>query len=599
MDVLDAPARRAVPIPALVAAAGAVVVLLPALVALIALARPQWYPTGDMAQAELHVRGFWSHPPLVGAAGRIQDVNGVQGSHPGPGLWLAMWPLYALLGSTSFGLMVSVTVVHVATVALAIWLAWRRGGFVFVALLAVALALVVRAGGPDMVTEPWNPWMGLFPFLVFLLALWCLLEDDAWAAPLGVVAGSYCVHAHTGYVVLVGGLTGAVAAVTAWRWWRRGERRRLVTWTAISMAALVVVWIPPLVDQVRREPGNISILLDSFGHPDGPYLGLRQVVEITVVQLNVLGPWIFGAARADVDAIAVVGFLAFVALWAVAARSAWRRRARCEVHLHALLGAAVVLAVVSISRIFGTYFEYTIRWAWVLASTIVAASVWSVWRGLGAGVPSRRTIGSAVLAGVGASVLVVSVVQFATRASPTGFIDGRLVSGLVRDAADDLDTTERYLVRWSDPAILGATGFGTVLELERRGYTVGVEERYAAAALPHRVMPEHEASALLYVVVGEAGIAAARAMPGLEEIGQHDVRTAGDRERAAVLRDEIEATLRAGGQADRLDLLDEYRLAELQFGAPLPPGALELVAAYTRIRQPVALFRAPPGTTLP
>ena len=80
----------------------------PAIVAAIAIVRPQWYPTGDMAQAELHVRGFWSHPPLVGAAGRIQNAAGVQGSHPGPLLWLAMWPIYALGGSTSTALVVSV-----------------------------------------------------------------------------------------------------------------------------------------------------------------------------------------------------------------------------------------------------------------------------------------------------------------------------------------------------------------------------------------------------------------------------------------------------------------------------------------------------------
>lgn len=55
--------------------------MLAALVVLVGGAR--WFPCGDMAQAELHMRGFLSHPPLVGAAGRIVDDAGFQGSHPG------------------------------------------------------------------------------------------------------------------------------------------------------------------------------------------------------------------------------------------------------------------------------------------------------------------------------------------------------------------------------------------------------------------------------------------------------------------------------------------------------------------------------------
>jgi hypothetical protein len=604
MELLDAPSRRAVrstAVPAIRAGLAALVVLAPAAVALVVLFRPQWHPTGDMAQAELHVRGFWSHPPLVGAAGRIQDANGVQGSHPGPGLWLAMWPLYALAGSTSFGLMVSVTVVHLATVALALWLAGRRGGTSLVVLLAIALALVVRAGGPDMVTEPWNPWMGLFPFLVMLLALWSALEDDAWALPLSVVAGSYSLQTHAGYAVLVAGLCGGVAIVVARRWWRRGDRGRLATWFGVAVAAGVVVWLPPLIDQLRRQPGNVSILLDSFGNPDGPYLGLRRVVEITVVQFDVLGPWVFGPGRDDADAVAAVGFLAFVALWAAAVRSASHRRALDELRLHGLLGVAVVLAVVSISRIFGSFFEYTIRWTWVLTATVVAASLWSLWRGREPAARRRDALASragALAAACAVALVSLTAVQFATRAEPTGFVDGRIVAGLVPQVVDDLDPSARYLLRWWDPAVLGATGFGAVLELERRGFTVGVDAQFAAAALPHRVQPEQTATAVLYLVLGETSIERARSNPDVVELGAFDVRTPQQRRRSGELRAEIEAALSAAGQADRIALLDAYYgQAQLLFNEPAPPPHVrDLLGEYIDLRQPAAVFRAAPGT---
>ncbi len=581
-------------------AGSAAIVFVPVVVALVALARPTWYPTGDMAQAELHVRGFWSHPPLVGAAGRIQNVDGVQGSHPGPALWLAMWPLYAVLGSGSLALMVSVATVHLATLVLALWLAWRRGGAVFTVVLAVCLTFVVRAGGPGVLTEPWNPWMGLLPFLVFVLAAWCLLERDLWAAPLAVVAGSYSIQAHVGYLVTVVGMLAVVTVVVVRRAWRedRGERRRVASWFGWAVLAGAVVWLPPLVDQFRRSPGNVSILIDNFRHPDGPYLGLGDVAEIVGVQFNVLGPWVFGPGRDSFDAVAAVGFVGLLVLWALAVRAARSRRATAELHLHALLAVAWVLAVVSIARIFGPFFEYTVRWLWLLAVLVITASVWTLWRSRQDtdAVPGRwTTLGVVSIAGV---VALVASVQFATRAGPTGAIDSRIVEGLVPEVVDDLDRSDHYLLRWWDPAVLGATGFGMVLELERRGFTVGVDEQFAAAALPHRVQYESSAAAVLYLVLGEVSIERARRTPGLVELGGFEPRDAADRERSDELRAEIERLLTDAGQADRIPLLDAYYgQAQLLFNEPAPPPeVLDLLGEYIDLRQPAVMFRAQPGT---
>jgi hypothetical protein len=569
-------------------------VFVPVVVALVALARPTWYPTGDMAQAELHVRGFWSHPPLVGAAGRIQNVDGVQGSHPGPALWLAVWPIYAALGSGSLALMGSVAAVHLGTLGLALWLAWRRGGPVFTVVLAACLTFVVRAGGTGVFTEPWNPWMGLLSFLVFVLAAWCLLERELWAAPLAVVAGSYSIQAHVGYLLIVVGMLVAVTVVVL-RWAWRADRRRVASWFGWAVLAGVVVWLPPLVDQLRRSPGNVSILIDNFRHPDGPYLGLGDVAEIVGVQFNLLGPWVFGPGRDSFDAVAVVGFVGLLVLWGSAVRAARSRRATSELHLHALLALAWLLAVVSIARIFGPFFEYTVRWLWLLAVLVITASVWTLWR-------SRRdphlhrTIAAVV--SIAIVVAVLASVQFATRAEPTGAIDSRIVGGLVPEVLDDLDRSDHYLLRWWDPAVLGATGFGMVLELERRGFTVGVDPQFAAAALPHRVQPEASASAVLYLVLGEASIERARRTPGLVELGGFEPRDAADRERSDELRGEIERQLTEAGQADRIALLDAYYgQAQLLFNEPAPPpGVLELLGEYIDLRQPAVMFRAEPGT---
>lgn len=584
-----------------------IVILVPAIVAGVAITRPQWFPTGDMAQAELHVRGFWSHPPLVGAAGRIQSSAGVQGSHPGPLLWLAMWPLYALGGSTTTALVASIVTVHIVTAILALWLAWRAGGAGFAVSLAATLAVIVRAGGPDVFTEPWNPWMGLLPFLVFLLASTLFLDGERWTILLAVAAGSYSLQAHTGYALVVAGLLTFVMVVAVVRAARApaepptADRRsavlRMLAWIGAAVALGVVLWIPPLLDQLGREPGNMSILRDNFSHPDQPYLGLGEVARISVVQLNVLGPWLLGPGRLDVTWYAVLGFVAFVALWVAAVLAARRRRAARELSLHAVLAVATALAVVSISRIFGLYLEYTVRWVWLIAGTVVAASVVSLWR-------SRPRLaaspGWAALAGgaIVAAMAIVGSVQFAGSAGPTGAIDSRIVGGLAPEVQARLDPDAAYLVRWWDPTVLGATGFGLALELERRGYHVGVDRQFAAAALPHRVLPEEQADAVLYVVVGTPAIERARAIPGVVELASFDVRSPEERRRSDELREQLERSLSDSGHADRIPLIDaQYGLAQLMFAdPPLPEDVTATLDEYIALRQPTAVFQAPPIT---
>jgi hypothetical protein len=579
----------------------AFLVLVPTIVAAVAIVRPQWYPTGDMAQAELHVRGFWSHPPLVGAAGRIVNRAGVQGSHPGPLLWLAMWPIYALGGSTSTALVVSIVVVHLATMALALWIAVRRGGIGFGIALAGVMALIVHAGGPEVFTEPWNPWMGLLPFLVLLLASWSVLDGERWALVLAVAAGTYCVQAHTGYVLVVGGLlallvaTVVVRAVRASRAAEGDSGGRTLMWLGIAVLAGVVLWIPPLLDQLRRDPGNMSILVDNFTHPDAPYLTFGKVAEVSANQFNLVGPWLVGAGRDGVDALTVVGLVGFLALWAAAIVHARRRQATSQLHLHAVLGIAALLGVVSVSRIFGLYLEYTVRWLWIITGTVVAASVTELLHGVSWSARARR--GAVVAASTVAIVgLVVAAIQFADRAGPTGAIDSRIVGGLVPEIEPGLDPATPYLVRWHDPSTLGALGFGVVLELERRGFHVGVDQQFAAAALPHRVLPEASAGGVLYVVSGDGPIERARATPGVTELGSFDVRTPAQRARSDELRRELEQALVASGRADKLPLLDsQYGQAQLRFANPPLPSSLQTpLDEYISLRLPAAVFLAAP-----
>jgi uncharacterized membrane protein len=281
----------------------------------------------------------------------------------------------------------------------------------------------------------------------------------------------------------------------------------------------------------------------------------------------------------------------------------WRRRDPREVQIHALLVVAAALGALSVSRIFGPYFEYTVRWLWIVAAGIVAASVASLWRAWSAARPARAPSRRRVVAGTflaAVAVTAVATVQFGARAEIAGSGDGRLVGGLVDDVEAALSDDARYLLRWWDPAGLGGPGFGLQMELERRGLSIGVDEQFAAASLPHRVLAEADATAVLYLVIGPQ-IDEVRGTPGLQEIAEFDPRTADQKARSEQLRGLLVEGLVAAGRPELVEALDaQYGQARLIFAdPPLPPDIAELAGEFVGLRQPGVVFLAPPGTPVP
>jgi hypothetical protein len=178
--------------------------------------------------------------------------------------------------------------------------------------------------------------------------------------------------------------------------------------------------------------------------------------------------------------------------------------------------------------------------------------------------------------------------------------DSRLVGGVSAPVVDALDRDGRYLVRWHDPMSLGGVGFGVLLELERQGLDVGVDPWASAAALPHRVLPEDQASEVLWVVTGQKPIADFRARDDAVELGFFDQRTDAEREESAQLRADLERRLSEIGREDLIATMDtQYGLAPLVLVEGLvPPDVKELAEDYDALREPIAVFAVPPFSPL-
>jgi hypothetical protein len=592
---------------ALLAALVAAVVSVPVVAAAIAVRSPRWYPLVDLAQIEFRVRDVGlAHPPLVGLGGRIFG-HGTQGSHPGPMSFYLLAPVYRLLGSSAWALQVSASVLNIGALAATVWAAHRRLGLRGALLVGAGLALLIRLYGTAIIVYPWNPFLPVLFWTLFLVCVWGVLCDDLPLLPVAVAAGTLCAQTHIPYVALVGGMAVVVVAGLGLAFVRRrddpGARRSLLIWTGGSLGLGLVLWLPVFVEQLGGDPGNLAIIVDNFRHPAEAAQGLGAARSLLLDHLNVVN---IVEGQRVFDSSSIPG-LALLAAWAVAAIAAARRRERTLVALHVVVGAALVVGLAAISRIFGIPWYYLMLWAWgtaVLTLVAVAATVLRlVGDPLAARLPAPRRgavrwAGAAVL---GVAVVVPTVLTARTEPDrelmAVGLSDqlGELVGPVVRavedgDVAGGPDGT--FLVTWIDPVNLGSQGFGLMLEMERAGIDVKAPEPMRLGVRDHRVVEPGEADAEIHLAVGLAAIEEARARRGSAQLAYDDPRTPAERQEVDRLRAELTAGLTAAGITDLVPLIDD-NLYALQTDPRLPQELSRLAYFLSITPQPVAVFSLP------
>ena len=529
----------------------ALVVAIPIVVLIVALSQRHWYPTGDQAQAELRMRSLPSHPPLVGAAGRIEDAQHRQGNHPGPLMFWATWPLYLILGRSAWAFEAATALVNVAWLTLSVWLVKRRAGLGATAWYGFVALVLIGGFGLDALSQPWNPWVALLPFAVLLLATWSAIEGDRWAPVIAVAAASYALQGHVGYLPLAIPLCGVALVAPLWRWFGTkeaadgdiageteageteageeaeapaGRRAPISTWAlplGVAVGVALIAWSGPFWDVLTNHPSNVSKLIANFSSPSEAPIGLKNGIEAVLKSSAPLGSWVWGGSA--VTGSAWPGKI-FLLVWAVVAAIVMLRGERPALsRFNALLTAVLLTGMFAVSRIFGSLYLYTFRWIVV----VVAMQVFTLGWGLATLLPRPSPVAQRRLAGLAVVGLVLLSAVTAVRISRQDIPydqSSRTERALAPAVAAKLDKDQRYLVRWDDPAYLGGIGFGLILDLERRGFHVGSDPRTEAAVEPHRVMCPGDYDAVLTVVTGIRNIEAYQSKDGYTEVASTDPR---------------------------------------------------------------------------
>jgi hypothetical protein len=597
--------------------AGCVVVLsVPLVVALFALRRPTWFPVLDLAMTELRVRDVGTaHTPLIGLPGRIGRTLADQGSHPGPLSFYLLAPAYRLFGRSAWTLQVGTVALHTAAAAAALLIARRRGGTTLVVVFAAVLAVLMRGYGLATLTEPWNPYLPLLWWFVFLLAVWSVVVGDVRLLPVAVFAASFCAQTHVPYLAMTAGL-GGVAVVATFVWWlRRPDRRReVLAWTALALVLGLALWTPPVVDQLTADRGNFTKLAEHFTDPPEEPVGMRTGVELALLHLDVanLASGQGGTTGSLVTATAepegsIVPGLLLLGAWIVAAGAAVGMRRRPDappvLGLHAVVASGLVFGAISMGRIFGDLWYYLMLWAWGVTALLVVAVVWTAVVALGdraRSVPPRAAT-AALLA-----VLVVSAGLFAVDAtdaeppaprlsSTLGAVTGPTAEALEAGVGPATGHDGRYVVTWEDALHIGSQAYGLVSELERRGFTVGMTRGLVVPNTKYRTIDPDDATAEVHFATGPY-IDPWRQLAGAVEVAYVEPRSPAEVRRFDALRAEAIERLEADGLGDVVPLVDGNL-----FGASIqrrvPSSTRELLAEMLDLGLPTAVFVAPAGTT--
>jgi hypothetical protein len=325
----------------------------------------------------------------------------------------------------------------------------------------------------------------------------------SWWAALAV--GSFVVQTNIStlpLVVAVLALAGVVVLATA-RHDRhrraarhRDARRRRTRWTWIlgggAAGLTVVMWIPPVVQEVTGTPGNLALIADFFtAHHPGQPVGTAVWATVAVLGSFVLGPTevmttTFSGAPAHAAAVALVTVVVLAGALLAAAVGV-RGRQRFGAALGGLTVVGAVVVAVSVTRIPGFLSGYLVIWAVSLAATgLLAVGTLPV------PAPGRSTVARAGLAVVAVGLAAVAVATVVT-VPPLSRVSDPQVAALVRLVVPHLRAGGTVTVTDADAGapddvLLDLERYiGLVNQLDARGYRPRVSPFWRAQFGPRLV----------------------------------------------------------------------------------------------------------------
>jgi len=473
--------------------------------------RSSYYPAGDVAGTELQVRDVGHHPVLLGLFSR-DGWN-----HPGPILFYVLAVPYRLTGGRSIGLLLGALLINGAAILGMALIARRHGGTPLLLLTLLGCGLVVRSFGPDLVRDPWNVSITVLPFGLLVFLTWEMISGSAWALPAGAFVASFCIQTHVGYALLAAPLLVLGTSCLVAQSYRRVQagraaavrRSRPLRAALVAAGVLVVLWLPPVLQQITAAHGNLGKIAGYFLDDSGKKAHtLAEGWRLTSNQFGSRPEWITGhraviPLRFEPASLLHAAFPVYLLPFVGVAFALWRRGERDAFWLTATVGLTLSLGVVWVARTLGPVYDYRLGWIWVVTMFAFVATAWGAWRLVDERVrpTTRRALGVACVVALGAITLVNAV--YAAR--PVGDAYSPQVAVLARQ-------TTAALPRGSGDVIVRCSGdegcvyyAALILWLERHGISARTQSAYGLVGSDsaHRVHRHGPVRAILDVEISK------------------------------------------------------------------------------------------------
>lgn len=435
-----------------------------------------WVPVGDDSFIELLVRDVPSELPLTGVYSRYGW------SHPGPTLFYLLAIPYRLFGSASSGLLFGAMLGHLLA-AVAMWWVARRIDRLTGMLVLCGASLVLATTDAEVLRSPWNPYVGLVGSGLLVVLAWSaasrLPAGLIWLLPLGTLL----VQSHVVTAPLVVATT-AVAAVVALAprsgadlpaWDAVGARP-----VALGLGITALLWLPPVIQQLVQEPGNLTELLLQRG--TGSPIGLGTASATMSQAFGALPSVLDPGKLADefIPMAATAPWWLLVPL--VGAAVAVRRRDRPHLRGLVVVSGALVGCLLGIAAISDLLYHYLVTWNRGVVVVALAIGFGSM---LGTAASGVRTGALVVAAAVTVTVNIVIGLQQTQAENPLSTY-APTVDALAR-AVEASELDGRTLSVDPVPDIQAAEVAGALmLQLERDGYEVTSRDFSAARIGRHR-----------------------------------------------------------------------------------------------------------------
>jgi hypothetical protein len=436
-------------------------------------------PGGDQAIFELRVGDVGDDTPVLGSYSRLGA------NHPGP-LWFYLLATpFRLLGQDFAALQVGTLAVGALSLAAMAWIAWARGGRTVLLWTGALLAAFVHALGPGWVADPWEPKGLTLVVAALLFVTFDAVMGRLWSLPAAAVVASILAQAQATlapFAMTMGVLALGATAVRAVRD-REGDpdRRRALAGLAGTTLLVLLLWSPPLVQQLRADPGNLTAFRDAMQASAEPALGGGPAWRAVGLQLGHRPGWLgvdlplvgfSGEVDAGAGPLVPVGLVALVA----AAALAIRRRAFTPVGLAAVVGAGIVVGALSLARLVGPLFVWIPSWTQALGLGAGVATGWCAYEVVG--VQGRALVDRAALPVLGGVLVAASgLTVLDARREPATDAIAATVTELAAEVADDLDGTVLVGSDVRATQVFGGTEVGVstlVLALDDAGVDVVV-----------------------------------------------------------------------------------------------------------------------------